>query len=241
MLRLDKSLSLFRDKWSKRSIENETKLGLNQEKKKKKPPVRLGRGWEQLEEAWADMAPRSASVVTARASLGRAWHSTWGRDVVKGTQTPDGAKPRILASHGIPSSPPLYLLLRPDWFSSNIDLCFRCRCNTYPLQAACIRAPSFLSHLSERTKALAWSVCSNTSLCTRAIPAAHPPSQAERQGSNAYPWALPCHHPMLVNENSLTGPDANFSAYINSLRKLGSSGRGGGPNITYLKGDGAWI
>lgn len=33
----------------------------------------------------------------------------------------------------------------------------------------------------------------------------------------------------------------NFSAYINSLRILGGSGRGGGPNITYLKGDRVWI
>ena len=183
------------------------------------------------------MAPGSALVVTARASLGRAWCGTQGRDVVKGTQTPDGAHPRIRASHSIPSSPILYLLLRPDWFSSNIDLCFRCRCNTYPLQAAGIWAPSFLSHLSEMTKALASSVCSNTSLCTRDIPATRLPSGAERQSSNADSQALPCHHPMLVNENSLIGPDANFSAYINPLGNPGSSGRGSGPNITYLKGD----
>lgn len=91
------------------------------------------------------------------------------------------------------------------------------------------------------TKALNLSVCPNTSLCTRDIPAAYLPSQAERQGSNADSQALPCYHLMLVNENSLTGPDANLSAYINSLRKLGTSGRGGGPNITYLKGDRAWI
>lgn len=57
---------------------------------------------------WEDMTPGCASVVTARASLGRVQLSTWGRDVVKGTQTPDGAQPRILANHGIPSSSPLF-------------------------------------------------------------------------------------------------------------------------------------
>lgn len=52
-----------------------------------------------------DMAPGSASVATARASCSTARLSTWGKDVVKGTETPDGAQPRILANLSIPSPP----------------------------------------------------------------------------------------------------------------------------------------
>lgn len=90
---------------------------------------------------------------------------------------------------------PFCLLLRPDWFSSNIDLCFRCRCNTYPLHTASLLAPSFLYHLSAMTVALTSPVCSNTSLCTRDILATHLLSQAERQVSHADFQALSGHHP----------------------------------------------
>lgn len=103
--------------------------------------------------------------------ISRARLSTRGRDVVKGTQTPDGARPRMPANLAfLHLPPPFYLLLRPDWFSSNIDLCFRCRCNTYPLQTASLSAPSFLCHLPAVTAAFTSPVCSNTSLCMKDIP-----------------------------------------------------------------------
>lgn len=124
------------------------------------------------EEAWVDMAPGSASVVMARASSSAEQGSAHGEEMLS-----RGLRHQMVPGLGcLPTSaflhlpPPFYLLLRPDWFSSNIDLCFRCRCNTYPLQTASLSAPSFLCHLPAVTAAFTSPVCSNTSLCMKDIP-----------------------------------------------------------------------